>query len=624
MKVKSISFNSLSMAVISSFIFTSCVNQITDESINESSKTPIVLSTDIYYVKSRVLDNKFQDKDAIGLYVLSQPNTLDEERFIDNALLIYSQKDDFLPKDTLYYPKHEVLSDFISYYPYQNEGFLSNQTKIKVEVKENQSTLEQHTLSDFMLASTKSIKATNHPVNLTFKHKMSKLHIRIKAKDKDKKLKEVLFDFPSITCNGFYTVATYDFKNDSFSEFSKLGYIIPFGEWTLANNQLMGKEVLLFPQQVNAEQQSITLNVDNEMYSCPFPENLDLKAGESNELTINFTPSKGIEIESIHPLIAEWNTGDSIETENDMMHKQINLSDLDFQKSKVALILSEKREPLYEVTKELLISGTFREQAIIAYPIVNKKADLTQGIVLDLVGNHKNIHGGTIRWNKLDNSFEYKEGIQSPLKSFFINKQNEIKFNLPEDSQWVYLCDKVLSDKRRDEQNTYPIVKIGTQYWMGSELHTSYYNNGEKIKQVYDKTVKDTPSIIQTKKYPNYYFYNEKAILTNQLAPKGWRIPSTSDWNRLNEYIQQDMALLLNKSWNKKNAYNLSGFNSKPIGTFSGSKYETLNTGYWTLKDINSKVPAEKFITILTSKKSLSYIDNKYQDALAIRCIMKE
>ena len=622
MKVKSISFNGLSVAVIICLLTISCVNQITDETVINAEKTPIVLSTDIYYVKSRVMNNKFQNKDAIGLYVLKQPNTLEDERFIDNALFVYSSKEIFLSKDTLYYPKHDAICDFISYYPYQKEGFKSDQTQITVGIEKDQSTVENYTLSDFMLASTNDIKATNHPVNLTFKHKMSKVYIRVKAKDKDKQLNEVMLDFPSISFNGFYTEATYDFTTDYFSEYAKQTTIIPFGEWSLTKNQLVGKEILLFPQEVNKEHQTITLNVDNEIYSCSFPNDLVLKSGDSNELTINFTPSKGIEIESIHPLIAEWNTGKQTETDNDLLYNQINLSDFSFQKTQVTLILSEKREPLYEVTKELLMSKTMKEQAIIVYPIVNDKADLTQGVVLNLLNNHKNIHGGTICWNKLDNTFEYKEGNQPPIRSFFINQQNEIAFSIPEKPQPVYLCEKVISDQRRDEQRTYPLVKIGTQYWMGSELHTNYYTNGKKINAIKDTIKEDIPVLITSKKHPENYYYNDKAVLTNMLPPKGWRIPSTNDWNRLEEYIQHDMDILLNKSWGRKNALNLSGFNCKPIGCFAIIAYEE-DTGYWTLKSSNSTEIAEKSIAIFKKKEKLAFVTNKSNKAFPIRCIMK-
>ncbi len=625
MKAKCFLLNGLSAALLSSLLMTSCVNQIADESNVEIGNIPIQLSTNIHYVKTRVANNEFQRKDMIGLYVLTQPNTLDKERFIDNATLVYSSNDDFQSEDTLYFPRQEILCDFISYYPYQTNGFETHQSSIQVELQEDQSTLENYSLSDFMIASTKNIKATNHPVGLTFEHKMTKLYLHIKPKDENKKITDVLYDFPKISLNSFYTEATYNMTNDSFLNYQNEKKILPHGEWTLKGRELQGKEILLLPQPVS-EKQSITLNIDNESYSCSLPTNLILKQGESCELTINFTPAKGIEIESIHPIIAEWNKGTSLETENQQMHKQVLLSDLNFQNSNIYLLLSEKREPIYEITKEYLCSETMKEQAIIAYPITNNKTDLTKGEVLRIIGNDKNIQGGKISWNLLDNSFQYTEGNLPAKTSFFVNEKSELDFNLPDQPQPVYLCDKVLVDKRGNEQKSYPLVKIGTQYWMRSDLATNYYTNGKKIKEVFDTIDKNTPSVVKTKKYPDYYFYNDMAVTTNKLAPQGWKIPSIKDWNRLINYIQNEKSVLQSGKWDNSDMVvnNLTGFNAKPIGVFATSRYQNrgLAAVFWALSDNTSNKVNEKAIGLYTTQKQVDLIPYQWNRAFSTRCLM--
>ncbi len=624
MKAKCFLSNGLSTAALSSLLMISCVNEIADESNKEAGNTPIQLSTNIHYVKSRVINNEFQHKDMIGLYVLTQPNTLDNERFIENATLVYSTEDDFQPEDTLYFPRQEILCDFISYYPYQTKGFETHQSSIQVELKEDQSTLENYSLSDFMIASTKNIKATNQPVGLTFEHKMAKLYLNIKPKDEKNKITDILYDFPKISLNGFYTEATYNMNNDSFFDYKSEKTIHPHGEWILKDKELLGKEVLLLPQPISEEQQSITLNIDNESYSCSLPTNLILTPGESIELTINFTPAKGIELESIHPIIEEWNKGNPLETENQQMHKQISLADLNFQNSNIYLLLSEKRDPLYEITKEYLCSQTMREQAIIAYPMKNNKADLTKGTVLSIINNNTNIQGGEIGWNILDNSFQYTEGTLPPITSFFINEKNEIVFDLPEKAQSVYLCDKVLIDKRADEQNSYPLVKIGTQYWMRTELTTNYYIDGKKIKILFDTIDKEIPSIIKTKDYPNYYFYNDLAVVSKKLAPQGWKIPSIKEWNRLIDYIQNEKSVLQSGVWIDMEVNNLTGFDAKPIGVFAKSKYQSKDKAsvFWALSDSSPSLLNEKSIGLYTTQKEVDLIPYSRERAFSIRCLM--
>lgn len=624
MKAKSFLFNGLSAAALSSLLITSCVNQIADESNMEVGNTPILLSTNIHYVKSRVANNEFQSKDMIGLYVLTQPNTLEKERFIDNATLVYSSKEEFQSEDTLYYPRQDVFCDFISYYPYQTTGFEANQSKIQVKIQEDQTTLENLSLSDFMVASTKNIKATNQPVSLTFEHKMAKLYLHIKPKDENKNITDVLYDFPNLSLNGFYTEAAYNMNNDSFLDYQKVGTLLPYGEWTLKGRELQGKEILLFPQQIQPEQQSITLNIDNESYSCLLPTNLTLKGGESSELTISFTPAKGIEIESIHPIIADWNKGHSLEIENQQMYKQISLSYLNFKNSSIYLLLSEKREPIYEITKEYLCSQTMKKQAIIAYPMAKGKADLTKGKVLHIIGNDKNIQGGDISWNALDNSFQYTEGNLPLITSCYINDKNELVFDLPDKVQPIYLCEKVLTDRRGNEVRNYPIVKIGTQYWMRSELRTNYYTDGKQMEVVFDNIDKSIPSIIKTEKYPDFFFYNDLAVVSNKLAPKGWKIPTITEWNRLIDYIQNEKAVLQNGVWKKITPTNLTGFDAHPIGAFAKSKYMGRGgaSAFWTISSNTPNKLHEKTIGFCTDKKEVDIIPYVRDRAFAIRCLM--
>lgn len=119
--------------------------------------------------------------------------------------------------------------------------------------------------------------------------------------------------------------------------------------------------------------------------------------------------------------------------------------------------------------------------------------------------------------------------------------------------------------------NSYSIVKIGTQSWMGENLKTTKYNDGSSIPLMDNAvawqvattdgyTVYDN-SPVQSSTYG--HLYNHYAIRTGKLCPKGWRIPTNEDWSTLTNYLIE-------------NGYNYDG-------TTDGNKYakSLAATTYW-------------------------------------------
>ena len=93
----------------------------------------------------------------------------------------------------------------------------------------------------------------------------------------------------------------------------------------------------------------------------------------------------------------------------------------------------------------------------------------------------------------------------------------------------------------------YVTVKIGTQTWMAENLRTTKYNDGKPIPMVTSnidwKNLKtpgycwyNNDSVFFRTKYGA--MYNWYAISSGKLAPKGWRIPSDSDWSALENYLR--------------------------------------------------------------------------------------
>jgi|GEM_PF-2174501 len=95
--------------------------------------------------------------------------------------------------------------------------------------------------------------------------------------------------------------------------------------------------------------------------------------------------------------------------------------------------------------------------------------------------------------------------------------------------------------------NVYHTVKIGNQEWMIENLRTTRYNDSTPITL-------DTSTVswanATTEKFCYYEnadedslmrkfgaLYNWHAVNTKKLAPPGWRVPDTTDWNVLENYL---------------------------------------------------------------------------------------
>lgn len=97
--------------------------------------------------------------------------------------------------------------------------------------------------------------------------------------------------------------------------------------------------------------------------------------------------------------------------------------------------------------------------------------------------------------------------------------------------------------------DTNSTVVIGNQTWMNKNLQSACFTNGDTIPLIFD-----TCAWKESDKAARTYFFNEKlegfenvygtyynaAAITDKrgICPKGWRVPSISDWNELKSFIQ--------------------------------------------------------------------------------------
>ena len=565
----------------------SCVNEISEDPVDIPGEIPIRLSTQILCNHTRAINNEFQEKDAIGLYVLTQLSTINQKRYIDNMRFTCSQATGFEPEETIYYPKGDGKCDFISYYPFQETGINQDQSIMQVQIHTDQSSVSKHSLSDFMIATNSDITPSQNMVSMEYKHKLCKLKITIKpAPGED--IDELLNDNPSLSLNGFHSDASYDFLTDRFEPSGQTISVTPHGEWKIENNALTGKEGILIPEKIESDNHYINIDINGKSYSCPFPDNFQLASEKNCSIAIIYKSSEGIQINNFDHSITDWTEGDSGETTAQETSGVIHLSALKFSKSNVYKAINEGTQ-VAEICKEYLLADNIDAQAIVVYPVLNGATDLNNGTVICLLDEPASIHGGKVSWNKVNNALDYTPGEQNIINDFYITEDKSISISKPENPLLIRLQEDVLTDIRSTETKSYPIVKIGTQYWIGRSLEATRYTDGSSINEIKDYQM-NLPGYFT---YNNKYFYTYPAIETGYLSTIGWKIPNQKEWDSLKDYLKNRASNLKSGSWkliekgDNYDALNKSYFNGIPEGYFinyektKGYAMKDAGVGYW-------------------------------------------
>jgi len=94
--------------------------------------------------------------------------------------------------------------------------------------------------------------------------------------------------------------------------------------------------------------------------------------------------------------------------------------------------------------------------------------------------------------------------------------------------------------------NSYPIIQIGTQKWMGKNLQTTKLKDGTAISNLTTTTQWVSTTSAAMCWYNNDYetygkvygaLYNLVAVKTEKLCPEGWRVSSDDDWKTLEIFL---------------------------------------------------------------------------------------
>jgi uncharacterized protein (TIGR02145 family) len=222
-------------------------------------------------------------------------------------------------------------------------------------------------------------------------------------------------------------------------------------------------------------------------------------------------------------------------------------------------------------------------------------------------------------------------------------------------------------DKPKDgimdvEGNIYKTVKIGQQWWMAENLKAALYNDGSRIMRSPD----DPPAPIPTPDVRAlYYWYNDDAstykdsygalynwyavnattIISKNICPTGWHVPSDAEWHTLimfldhkatslvfPDYESETAGGLLKEAglvhWLEPNtgATNKCGFTALPGGITYAKypEYLGMNTdGYWWSSTEHVDIEDNAYGRYILYNSGSVYKDRFAKtNALSVRCIM--
>ena len=613
-------------------LLASCVNQIDSEIDSIGNKVPIKFTANITPISTRVADNAFEVGDKVGLYATIAATSLAEERYVDNLLLSYGKSKKLTPARDVFYPASGDNLDFYAYYPYRSEAMESGETTISVTVAENQSEDADFSQSDFLVAEETNVEYATAKVELDFYHKLSKYVISLCFED-ETAAEAALESNPSVLLTDFYTKVLYDFSSKNFSQQGEKADMIPHGEWIREGNILKGKELLVVPQEIS--EQRLVLDIAGKAYTC-VPEVMNLSSGLQYAFNIGTGDLNEGVLNEIKATISPWVDGEDQSADANDIVSKIYTEALTFNTSNIYRIYNDGT-PIAEICKEYLYKeDVIDSRAIVVYPMVNEVVDLENGFVLLLLDEAGDVHGGKVSWNKETNELTYTPGDVAPVLSFYINANKEIVTTLPNDALKVNVNAYVLRDMRSGSLQKYPLVKIATQYWMREDLYATHYVDGSLITEV---TALNGTAGYAKNADASHYFYTGEAINTGMLAPDGWKIPNTAEWEKLKSYLGNNTDALKDGSWEKHSSgsyypgNNKSGYDMHAYGAFieregiaDVSSVGLFNV-YWMTSQQQDSLPEEEqayqFLSTDNTFKSASGLvkDKDYYQAFSVRCI---
>jgi hypothetical protein len=281
----------------------------------------------------------------------------------------------------------------------------------------------------------------------------------------------------------------------------------------------------------------------------------------------------------------------------------------DFSTSKIFKVMDGDQK-IAEICLEYLKNGSITSRAVVVYVGAGSAADYANGFVAYLVDNDNNIstsavNGGKVIFDYVNNTFDYVAGTSNAITTVYINGYGITKDQL---SGTVELTPAPYT-VRDISGNTYPVVKIGCEVWLGSNLCTTKFGNGTSIDLI---TSDHFTSYNYTVPFATYargdatldksvfgYLYNSavvkgdnEALIGSSIIDGNWRLSTgggsnatgindiTTDWQRLFKYVGNDQLGTLLSSGYTWSSGGAGGFDIQTVSNLTGMGLVTCGEYY--------------------------------------------
>ena len=170
-----------SLAILLALALTSCSDELEPSPTQQDAKDIPMTFVVNYPGKKRATETDFEINDKIGLYVASSDTPLEIGGNLVNNEPLTFDGNQWTASRSLYWD--EGTYNAYAYYPYTKEiSSIQDQpfsVSLDQRTQKTDTELGGYEASDLLFACSKDVSASTSPVNLTFKHIMSKLIIRL-------------------------------------------------------------------------------------------------------------------------------------------------------------------------------------------------------------------------------------------------------------------------------------------------------------------------------------------------------------------------------------------------------------------------------------------------------------
>ena len=286
---------------------------------------------------------------------------------------------------------------------------------------------------------------------------------------------------------------------------------------------------------------------------------------------------------------------------------KIQIPNLDaFEATKIYKVMDGEQK-IAEICLEYLYNEMINSRAVVVYAGEGGAADYENGYVAYLVKGDGSIsanpeNGGKVMFDYVNNTFDYLAGTSEPVTAIYLSAYGITK----EEQQDAVDASPVPYTVSDLSGNVYPVVKIGSEVWLGTNLYTTKFGNGTDIPLVDKSEIPNYGKALPFATYPMEnatldkkvfgYLYNSavvkgdnEVLIGSSIVDGNWRLSTgggtngggingiKTDWQRLFKYIGNNgLGKLLTPgySWNNggngafdiNTVSNITGFGLVPAG----------------------------------------------------------